>query len=378
MRRLLLARAVHSGLSSIELMSRPDKLHEVLTKLHRDKPYAELYQTLVRTPTGMSATNILVLWRFLEMLMIRTSRALLIVAVSAAVAGFVACGTKPTEQAVAPIAPVVAVPTAQPSVTASASAEPTPPAKLPIRSSTPGKVECDNVDCDLATEVCCVLPLPEGGTIGKCVAKPEGAAFATNPCCKGDASYCGNSGMTIERRCDEASDCPDGQRCCAWGALEGDLERDTCDTKCFAERCLSGGTCSSGNRCVAGEDALAGQCNLRIKPPKCGSATCGAAEVCCWNADEKRAHCAENCEEGEDVFACTGPDQCVPYQCNTYTGPARYQCGGDGFMAAVLCQTIKDCPTQLNSLGMGPNSPTVRACKPDPKLPAGLKWCDYE
>jgi hypothetical protein len=197
-------------------------------------------------------------------------------------------------------------------------------------------------------------------------------------CCPRGGGYCGNNGVTVHRGCDEAADCAAGQRCCASGSGEGDLERDTCETECLSERCLAGSTCLNGNLCSAEDGAAAGSCPLQIKPPRCGGVTCKAGELCCW--EEGRARCAGSCaEDAVAVLACTAPDQCAPYACHTYAGmaPPRYTCGGEGFYSGVLCQSQKDCPAHLSALGSGPEAPKLRGCVPSRDLPPGVKECDY-
>ena len=296
--------------------------------------------------------------------------------------GGITCGTsKPAEPQAAAVTPAPPKPSALPSSSAVAGALPGPPGKLPIRASTPGQIQCETVDCDLATEVCCVTPGEDGGKVGRCAAKPE-AGDRQSPCCaNGNPSYCGNEGMTVERGCDEALDCGAGQRCCAWSAWEGDLELERCDTECFSERCLAGSTCVNGNGCATEEGAAAGECPLQVKPPKCGATTCKTGELCCWDRERSTSRCAESCgEEADAVFACTAPDQCAPYDCHTYAGmsPPTYTCGGEGFYSRVLCKTIADCPEHLGALGSGPDAPKVRSCSHSRDLPAGVKGCDYQ
>jgi len=295
----------------------------------------------------------------------------------------VTCGTpKPAEQAAIQVTAVAPAESGGADAGAVADVQVGAPGKLPIRESTPGKVQCETVDCDLETEVCCVTPREEGGSVGRCVAKPAEGGDGSSPCCDpGSAAFCGNPHMTLDRRCDEAADCSGEERCCAWGAGEGDLEHEMCGARCASERCLAGATCLNGNRCAVEDGEVAGTCPLQIKPPKCGGATCGAGEMCCWEPPRGKPRCAASCEDGVDmVFACTSPEQCAPHDCNTYSGMKlpKYLCGGDGFMGGILCQSLKDCPAQLSSLGAGPGAPTVRACAHTANLPPGVRECDYQ
>lgn len=267
-----------------------------------------------------------------------------------------------------------------PSASAAASAVVAPPARLAVRASTPGVVQCENIDCNAASEVCCVLPTADGKYVGHCAAKPNGDV-TQSPCCDpNNPHFCGSArGVTIDRRCDEATDCGSNQRCCSFGAGEGDLITESCGDFCLEERCLPGSTCANGNRCGADPGALAGLCPLQIKPAKCGATTCAMGEACCWDATQGKGRCSVDCQGGA-TFACTSPEQCAPYQCNTWASldAERYVCGGEGFIAGVLCRTLADCPTNISALGYGPPAPRATACVHAKEHPPGVKSCVYQ
>jgi hypothetical protein len=287
-----------------------------------------------------------------------------------------------TEAAAAP-ASASAFPSAAPSVTAAATPSATPSTAaappLPIRATTPGKIACETVDCDLRREICCVVEANDRTQRAECAPRVASAS-GDSPCCPHPTGFsCGNNGLTIDRSCDEASDCPPGQDCCVVGPGEGDHAGDECGTMCAEQRCLPGSTCPNGNLCAAGPGATRGTCPLQIKPASCGGATCRAGQVCCW--DGKRPRCGAACNDGEMTLECTGPEQCKPHACNNMTGigaGARFQCGGAGFTFGVVCRTARDCPDQISSLGFGPAAPHLTGCSQTAGLPPGVKTCDYQ
>jgi hypothetical protein len=278
----------------------------------------------------------------------------------------------------AAVVPATAAPPAPSAAPTSSDApgEPAPPerpARVSVGTTTPGKVQCDTTVCDLATEVCCFAP--QSG-VGRCVPKPPLGYQGMSPCCPTGASiFCGNPEHTIERLCDEMTDCQLGERCCAGYAGEGDLAREECATSCGEERCLPGSTCRNGNTCPASEHELGSRCPLRVEEPRCGTSECAAGEVCCWHRDEESGRCAAQCDtELERTFECTRPTQCDGYPCND-RGTGSYRCGGDGFEFGVLCDKLADCPKHLSSLG--PYAKAVR-CEHAAGLPTGVKQCVYE
>lgn len=156
---------------------------------------------------------------------------------------------------------------------------------------------------------------------------------------------------------------------------------EQCRSRCYEEACVPGSRCPNGNICPASAVPALGRCPLQIRPPVCAGKKCAAGQVCCWSSTHSRGACAERCGDDVDyVFGCTGPEQCTPYDCNIpYTGsPKVYSCGGEGFVSSVICETLKDCPKHLGSLGSGPTSPTAISCTHDSDLPPGIKTCDYE
>lgn len=275
--------------------------------------------------------------------------------------------------------PAMVVPATPPVASSSvvAPTAPSPPvaARLPARASTPAKIACETVDCDLESEVCCVVRRHDGSTTGSCAAKPAGQDSGS-PCCPG--RECSAEGMTVDRRCDEAGDCPAGHRCGELDAGEGLLEQQFCAVRWEVEICLAGSTCRNGNGCVAQVGALVGRCPLQIAPPSCGAKVCKLGETCCWNVEDHRGRCSATCDEGERPFECTSPAHCDHSSCDASPGSLQYDCGGGGHQGSVLCRTVKDCPEHLSAFGSYPGARTARACKHQEGTPPGAKACVYE
>jgi hypothetical protein len=278
-------------------------------------------------------------------------------------------------------APPPASPGAAASADMSSSAAPVAgaaakPPRIAPRTSTPSKIACETTECDLATEVCCVVRrYDDDSTTGTCV--PRAADRYPSPCCA-PRGACSPDGVTTDRACDETADCPAGQQCGHLDRGEGDLELQYCDARRPVEVCLAGSTCENGNDCEAEASATLGTCNLQIAPPRCGSRTCKVGETCCWNVAEKRGGCATTCADDEMHLACTSPEQCDHSDCDSYPGSPRYDCGGGSFQMGVLCRTVKDCPQQLSGLGIYPGGPTLRGCKHVGRTPPRVKECVYE
>lgn len=253
--------------------------------------------------------------------------------------------------------------------TASAAADPHPASIEPVEA-TPGRIQCSQRACDAATELCCAEGQPDGSAVGHCVQRTE-ATGTLGPCCPNGGAFCNNDGPTSERRCDDASDCPSGERCCAGDFGNGDIALDQCGSGCGEERCLPGSACPNGNLCDA-----QGLCPLQIAPPVCGAVTCAASQLCCYRSGGS-PHCAAQCDSAETIFACTAPEQCAPHGCLNPAGSRYWGCGGAGPIAGVLCRTVADCPPQLPSLGATPG-PGASACAASPGGLPTVKECQYE
>jgi hypothetical protein len=278
-------------------------------------------------------------------------------------------------------------PRRSPMPTAAASAGPSaatsapiaPASTPPLPTATPGKLACGEAQCELGREVCCMARGPAGYDAGRCA--PKAPAGASSPCCDPNVGYhCGAD--ALERACDEAADCEAGSRCCDDGGSEFGLYTQSCGKagECARETCLAGSTCPNGRRCAADEGRPTGQCPLQIEPPSCGSGTCLEGQACCFDPSTKQSRCASDCKAATEMtFRCTSPAECAPYPCNSSTGASLpvYSCGGGGFVSAVLCDELGDCPVHLSALGSYPGAPERKSCTPIRGLP-GVKGCVYD
>ncbi len=157
---------------------------------------------------------------------------------------------------VAPRALDTALPPAPPPVSssapvASASAPRVRGPALPLRSTSPGVIDCEDVICDVATQLCC-SEWDDGSPpaqLGRCA--PKGPAG------------CGTHRATW-RSCDESLDCAKGESCCYVPAWDGGYAQTVCHAGACEdpeyETCLAGGTCRNGKKCKAEKGAAAGYC----------------------------------------------------------------------------------------------------------------------
>jgi hypothetical protein len=187
---------------------------------------------------------------------------------SFALAALSACGQPPRAELLgrAPEAPATAVAaapqiiasvespapssTATPSATAvlSATAGPEHPRpRLPKVSTSPGKIECATVECDLRTELCC-----QDHDTGRCVSLDDKAG-------------CGSKNV-LWKRCDESADCGKGEVCCYSPRPDPETIAENLCRKggCVdpdMEICLAGGRCRNGQRCrLLDKDQYDGWC----------------------------------------------------------------------------------------------------------------------
>ena len=121
---------------------------------------------------------------------------------------------------------------------AAPSAEP-PRAPLPIVATSPGKIDCETVECDARSEICCEL---YGSPVRKCVAKSDPAGCATVE--------------ALWKSCDELADCGDSEVCCYVARPDpSSTAMQVCRKKSCnpeeSEACLPGGKCSGKKRCEA-------------------------------------------------------------------------------------------------------------------------------
>lgn len=297
----------------------------------------------------------------------------------------------PTEATSRPtLTSAVAVPSVsvEPSTSAVASSPPIAGVrKLPPRSATPGKIACETVDCDLASEVCCV----DKG-VGRCVAR-TGA---------GDAPACG-AGASL-RDCDEAADCGKGEACCR--RLDCSGGGSPCVDPDSEDACATNATCTPAAQCFSGDRACLPQSSCANGPceeghcpaPRpalaCGAAKCAPGQTCCWDpvTHEGSCDCAGSTAGTSGqlaVFACESPSDCGGGRgCFSSTGlPASpsYHCGVVATSCTrvvdgpYLCDKLADCPplvvgdTSTGALStLGPVG-----CRHEPADPPTVKRCVY-
>lgn len=257
-------------------------------------------------------------------------------------------------------------PTSQSAIAPDASALP------PVPSTTPGKILCGALECDLRTQVCC-----ESRDRAECVPK------SSDP----NKYACGDNEDAVERHCDETPDCPKGQGCCAsWGCSGGCPQVDECEAvPCRhgpLETCLPGGTCSPGFRCMVQEGNRTGTCAYTNAGVACGAShrCSGATPACCWNTKTRTGTCAANCPGGdnEDLMElhCLSSDDCGGYPCaNLTVGSNGVVFCNSGYYvpdqsSLVFCRKLSDCP-KMNMAGK------PKACRPDRHYPGNAKVCIY-
>ena len=338
---------------------------------------------------------------------------LLAVGVIAAAAVFSTCGgPKPDARVVAPpsaapppasggAVPTGSAATAVPAPsggleTSGGTAASVPPAETEAvdRSTTPGKIQCETLDCDLATEVCCV----DGG-LGACVPRPTTA----------DERPCGVGPQIEQRECDERADCAGEETCCRALLFRPDCSsrvmRWSCAAACGSsgpwsdEVCLRDSTCKNGP-CIAKSDLVGwpneGFCPLDTPALACGQATCKPGEKCCWDAMAGKGSCTADgsCYPPPggprffELFACERPGDCVAgFDCFTSTGLElvhEYRCGhaACSYTMAIdgpfLCSELADCPVMRRESDGG-QARVLRplSCKHESAFPPGVKVCGY-
>lgn len=136
--------------------------------------------------------------------------------------------TESAAEAASSEAPSAALPSAEPSRM-----------PLPIVAASPGKIDCETVECDAKTELCCEL---YAGPARKCVSKSDPAGCATVE--------------AMWKACDEFADCSDGEVCCYVARPDPSVaalqvcRKGSCNPA-EPEVCLPGGKCRGKRRCKA-------------------------------------------------------------------------------------------------------------------------------
>jgi hypothetical protein len=171
-----------------------------------------------------------------------------------------ACTTRPpNESRPTPRTPTLASaqpsPEPDPEPTATATPPEPPPdspdaaARRPRTSHSPGKIECHDVVCDLATELCCT----DNFTSGRCIPRTAPAGC--------------DSLELLWKYCDELGDCAPGHVCCYSPRPDPSVHaQNVCRkgdcTDPEHETCLAGGKCSRKRSCnLVDPDASSGYCH---------------------------------------------------------------------------------------------------------------------
>ncbi len=244
------------------------------------------------------------------------------------------------------------------------SPAPLPP---PDVTGTPGEIRCGSTSCDATTSKCC--PNPEG-TCSKLAGE-----FGADTYCEAGGKVIGAS-----LRCDDRTDCPDGQVCC-WYAADSENVGTRCSPEpCeLSEACISGSACAEGYECQqAPSGAVPGDCKFRAPPLRCGQTTCsGATPVCCWSPVDQSEICVEGGEETCSYeskrpgvpFRCRGKSDCGTDHCCAFLGS---YCQGSCINAAIACRSEADCPAEHEGA-------KLVACRTGDlqQAPADFKTCAY-
>jgi len=260
-----------------------------------------------------------------------------------------------TAQSAQPATATVNAPAPATSASASASQTSAAPVPAPVPSGpTPGQVYCGARACDARTEFCFAAE----GRPGVCKPRAELERF-----------HAGSGAQDRVLECDDASDCPSGQRCCM-GAYFGGTgpASQLCDaTACLAyEACVPGAACSAGNACKTEPATPAwGRCAPANLAVACGKSRCsGDTPACCWDSDKKTGACVPDADHGgfdkceapaKTLLACRNKADCGGQYCclHPMQGSSCWgACGGSA--DTVLCDTFADCPKEEI---MGPEGP---------------------
>ena len=205
-------------------------------------------------------------------------------------------------------------------------------------SGLTGSVSGPGVYCD--SEIC-----GEGDSC--CWVQSGGPAECFDP----DAYSCDSTGQHLEFPCDGPEDCGNGEVCC-FETENADSVSCRAPNNCGNARewevCHSGEGCAVGGRQCMPLQRVGGNYEPDEAPPglslctddvlpesiECGSQTCAAPNLCCWDQDGESGSCSLNCSNGDITFPCDGSDDCAA---------GDVCCFENNFGDSTACQLAANC-----------------------------------
>jgi len=234
---------------------------------------------------------------------------------------------------------------------------------VPVHSAAalayvPNTIRCGTKLCNTTTETCCMYS-DEGACRNR---EPLANLADVSQRTQQQVAACTNSppsdlSLSEFRTCDDSTDCPGTNLCCAhwlWsgasynacvpGAADG---KNACE---LSEPCVVDDNCRTPNT-----SCRAGKCVLKNAKIRCGGTICqGATPACCRTAFEGPPTCVAekdcvspvNNENGPFPIRqeCSGPSTC-PKGMICQLGLVDTYCTGmrDGANSSLVCDTVKDC-----------------------------------
>lgn len=287
------------------------------------------------------------------------------------------------------VLPLVPTPNVVPSASA---ALPAPSASTSVVAVAPtfvmNTIQCGKKLCNLTTETCCIYsdegdcrkrePIRGGKLLEERLSAQLEVCNKTPP---SDLS------LSEVLYCDDSSDCPANQACCAQWMWSGasfnscvPLRPDGKNACELVEACVIRGNCRTPNTVCQ-----SGKCVLKDARIRCAGTVCdGSTPACCRLSQDAPPKCVaekdciapQNSENGPFPVRqeCSGPSSCARgMYCQS--GLLGTYCSGmrDGANAALVCDTVRDC-SQADCKAMGQKGPVK--CEPDQA--SGFSTCSCQ